>query len=437
MFDFGGKIKKQLQETEAQLSYTNNIINAIKHHVAFISFKPDGTIIDANDLFLKTVGYDKTQIVGKHHQMFCVGSYAQSKEYQQFWQDLRQNKSHRGLFLRKRADGSELWLEATYFPIKDDTGSVIRVVKLAADVTQQHQEWLAQKSLLDALERSLAIIEFTPDGHIVNANKNFLKTVGYSLEEIKGKHHKMFCTDDFYRDNPQFWDGLCSGRYEAGRYERVGKSGQSIWLEATYNPIFDEHGKVIKVVKFATDITKVVVYNRSVKDSAHMASTTSEQTAQIARKGIEALKVAVETSSKISEQVSVTTGLIDKFNEQSKNIENIVSTISAIAEQTNLLALNAAIEAARAGDQGRGFAVVADEVRQLAARTSQSTAEISEVVVENHEMTGKVTQNIQTVSDIAEQGSQRINEVESIMQEIYTGAVHVTETTSRLSQTSD
>ena len=303
---------------------------------------------------------------------------------------------------------------------------------LASDVSAERRAGLDQQAQMTALNKSLAVIEFTPQGEIITANSNFLAAVGYSLPQIKGKHHRIFCTDTFYQQNPNFWLELGRGELKAGQFDRLDSQGRIIWLEATYNPIFDEQGKVTKVVKFASDITERVEQNQAVRQAAEVASSTSEETAAIAEQGMSSLQAAVDTSVQIAAQVADATALIAQLNAQSKNIEEIVATISAIADQTNLLALNAAIEAARAGDQGRGFAVVADEVRQLAARTSKSTSQIAEVVQRNRELTRKVTETIDSVSVTAEEGSERTRQVSSIMQEIHQGAENVCRTTAGL-----
>ena len=214
--------------------------------------------------------------------------------------------------------------------------------------------------------------------------------------------------------------------------DRLDSQGRTIWLEATYNPIVDDQGNVLKVVKFATDITDRIEQAQAVRQAAEVANSTSEETAAIAQQGMASLQAAVDTSARIAAQMADASELIAHLNAQSKNIEEIVATISAIADQTNLLALNAAIEAARAGEQGRGFAVVADEVRQLAARTSKSTAEIAEVVQRNRDLTRKVTDTIGSASMTAEEGNGRIQQVSSIMQEIRQGAENVCHTTSGL-----
>ncbi|HHQ4663029.1 TPA: methyl-accepting chemotaxis protein [Aeromonas veronii] len=429
MFNF--KLKAELQACQMQLAQAQAFIDAVKVGVATISFTPGGEILEANPLFLSVVGYSEQEVIGEHHRIFCDAHYAQSSSYAQFWEQLRQGHSHSGIYLRIDKHGRELWLEATYFPVKVE-GKVVRVVKIASDITESYQQLSRQKAIISALDRALAIIEFTPKGEIVTANQNFLSCVGYSLSQLKGQHHRLFCDESFYREQPHFWDDLAHGQLKSGLFSRRDSHGNEIWLEATYNPIKDESGKVVKVIKFASEVTERIKRAQAVSEAANIAQTISQETTRFAETGSELLAASVAISSAISEQVSRTSGLIGQLNEQSKSIEAIVSTISSIAEQTNLLALNAAIEAARAGDQGRGFAVVADEVRQLAARTSLSTGEIASVVQKNRELTAQITGNINEVATSAQRGKEQIGEVSGVMAQIEQGAINVTETVSNL-----
>ncbi|MFM5011515.1 methyl-accepting chemotaxis protein [Aeromonas veronii] len=429
MFNF--KLKAELQACQMQLAQAQAFIDAVKVGVATISFTPSGEILEANPLFLSVVGYSEQEVIGKHHRIFCDAHYAQSSSYAQFWEQLRQGHSHSGIYQRIDKHGRELWLEATYFPVKVE-GKVVRVVKIASDITESYQQLSRQKAIISALDRALAIIEFTPKGEIVTANQNFLSCVGYSLSQLKGQHHRLFCDESFYREQPHFWDDLAHGQLKSGLFSRRDSHGNEIWLEATYNPIKDESGKVVKVIKFASEVTERIKRAQAVSEAANIAQTISQETTRFAETGSELLAASVTISSAISEQVSRTSGLIGQLNEQSKSIEAIVSTISSIAEQTNLLALNAAIEAARAGDQGRGFAVVADEVRQLAARTSLSTGEIASVVQKNRELTAQITGNINEVATSAQRGKEQIGEVSGVMSQIEQGAINVTETVSNL-----
>lgn len=427
---FNAKLKHLYQSQGRDLAEQKAQITALKTHIACLECTPSGQIIEVNGPMLSLLGYPREKLLNQPHSQLC--GQQESAEQPGFWNSLAQGRACSGTYRRLRSDGQPLWLEATYVPVPDASGVVEKVVMLASDVSAERRARLDQQALMTALDKSLAVIEFSPQGDIITANSNFLAAVGYSLQQIKGKHHRMFCTDSFSQQHPNFWAELGRGEFKSGQFDRLNSHGQTIWLEATYNPIFDEQGKVIKVVKFASDITARIEQGQAVRQAAEVASSTSEETAAIAEQGMASLQTAVDTSARIAAQVADATALIAQLNAQSKNIEEIVATISAIADQTNLLALNAAIEAARAGDQGRGFAVVADEVRQLAARTSKSTSEIADVVQRNRDLTRKVTDTIDSVSVTAEEGSQRTRQVSSIMQEIHQGAENVCRTTSGL-----
>lgn len=422
------EVAKLTALADAQL----HIIDSIKQCVATIQFTPNGDILETNSLFRQAMGYSEADLQGKHHSMFCVGNYANTPEYAALWQQLRDGISLAGTFDRRKANGETIWLEATYIPVKDANNRVTSVLKIAFDVTAKIMETSALKAVSKALDTSMAVIEFEPDGTIITANTNFTNTVGYSLEQIKGKKHAMFCTSEFLEQNPGFWSQLASGQHKSGLFERKDSQGNTVWLEATYNPIKGPDGNVFKVVKFATNVTAQVEEKNLIAQAAELAFATAEETAQIAKQGGDLLHQSVNVSDATQHEVDTTSALMTKLHEQSGNIEQIVSTIRAIAEQTNLLALNAAIEAARAGDQGRGFAVVADEVRQLASRTSESTIEIESVVNENKQLSSQATEQMTKVKTNVEQNNEQIAQVQEVMNEILKGAENVSQSVSSI-----
>jgi len=432
---FNTKLKNEIFSTQKLLAESISVLDSIRHNVAQIEFTPEGKIIDANSLFLNVAGYTLEEVIGQHHRVMCLDDYKNSEQYQEFWRDLRNGIANSGTFERKNKQGEIIWLEATYFPITLD-GKVIKVMKIASDVTEKRIAAMAQDAIIEALNCSQAIIEFHPDGTIITANKNFSDTVGYSLDNIVGKHHRMFCDDKFYQEHPSFWQDLKNGEFKNGQFLRKGSAGNIIWLEATYNPIFDANGKVIKVIKFASDITANVAQEAAVRDASNVAYQTSVETAKIAKDASSLLKSSVKISNEISSCAADTSEKVLQLNEQSENIESIVSTIQGIADQTNLLALNAAIEAARAGEQGRGFAVVADEVRQLASRTTKSTDEIATVVSNNRNVTSNVQQGMEQVSQLLEKSKGKITEASSVVDAIEVGANNVSETVAGLQQSS-
>ncbi len=235
-----------------------SLLKALHKNYAVIEFTPEGNILCANDNFFKAMGYSENDVIGKHHRIFCDSDYAESLEYKKFWKDLSLGESKIGEFKRYTKDKRELWLSASYTPICDSEGKVIKVVKFAQDNTEKISRDFDFSGKINAIDRAQAIIEFNLDGVILSANENFLQTVGYTLDEIKGKHHKIFCDPEYVQSNEykKFWQNLSAGKFSSGEYKRFGKNGEEVWINASYNPIFDGEGNPFKVVKFASNITE-------------------------------------------------------------------------------------------------------------------------------------------------------------------------------------
>jgi methyl-accepting chemotaxis protein len=274
-----------------------------------------------------------------------------------------------------------------------------------------------QKGVLQAGSGSMAVIEFDTRGHVLTANDNFNQTMGYSLDEIVGKHHSMFCQAELVNsaEYQQFWAKLNRGEFATGKFSRIDRQGRNIWLQASYNPVFDMTGKLIKIVKFATDITEQVTTSTETKEMAYSMSLQADESV---KEGVSVVGKTIELMNELTSTIRGAADDLQALSKQSDQINNIVNTISGIADQTNLLALNAAIEAARAGEQGRGFAVVADEVRQLAARTSESTSEIAQVVQQNTELSTHAVKVMGASLQQVDNGVELVDNVKAVIEQI-------------------
>lgn len=424
---FNKAIKRNLAEALQKLQAAEARILAVDHSTATIEFKPDGTIVSANENLLTTMGYQMEEVVGQHHRIFCFPEYQASAAYRRFWQRLAGGEYVRERFLRHNKQGQEVWLEASYNPIRGTGGGIEGVLKLATDITTQVAREQEQSSMVQAISRSMAAISFNLKGEVLDANENFEQAMGYRLDEIRGKHHRMFCTQD-EADSPEygdFWERLNSGEFFSGRFKRLNRHGDTVWLSATYNPVFDASGRLYKVVKFARDITSEVRQQHVESDAAKLAYDVSQQTDRSARHGAEVISETIEVVQGIAAELSRAAEGITAVSQQSEMIRSIMQTIRGIAEQTNLLALNAAIEAARAGEQGRGFAVVADEVRNLAARTAQATVEIVDVVKRNHELAQDAVESMQASRQKVDRGVDLVSQAGFVIEEIQSGARQV------------
>jgi methyl-accepting chemotaxis protein len=214
-------------------------------------------VVSANENFLKIFEYELDEVIGQHHRIFCDASYAESDAYTDFWKMLGRGEYHAAEFKRFGKDNKEIWLQASYNPVFDADGKAVRVVKFATDVTAAKLQIAEYQGKIQAISRAQAVIEFELDGTVITANENFLNIFGYRLEDVIGKHHRIFC-EPGYAESPeytQFWQKLSRGEYDADEFKRISKDGTEIWLQASYNPILDLEGRPLKVVKFATDIT--------------------------------------------------------------------------------------------------------------------------------------------------------------------------------------
>ena len=380
-------------------------VSAINQSQAVILFSPDGNIVKANENFLSAMGYSESEIEGKHHSLFVTREYASSQEYKDFWSVLRSGEAHSGEFCRVNNKGEDVWIQASYNPILDSNGQPFKVVKFATDITAEKAKNAYFEGQLIAISKSQAVIEFDLDGVILDANSNFLSALGYTLDEVKGKHHSIF-VEPAFKNSPEyaaFWEQLRKGVYASGEYKRISKLGNAVYIQASYNPILDQNGNPFRVVKYATDITGRTVAVDSIKavmskltegDLLHnieepldgdfkVLGESINQFVDELRDTIIKIHDAVETIDTASNEIA--TGNADLSSRTEQQASSLEETASAMEELTGTVKLNA-----ENADQAKGLASQASDV------ASEGGKVIEQVV---HTM-GEINDSAQRISDI-------------------------------------
>ncbi|QUX94168.1 chemotaxis protein [Marinomonas sp. CT5] len=426
------KLLSRITELEKELASFKETQADLRQEMLYFSMTPEGKILEANTLFIKSVGFELTELVGTNIKDLILGKSLEKDHCKKMLSAIENKKHWHGALQVEEKHGKEVWYRATIQPKKLSDGSV-QLEVYAAELTRTISQSREVEDMLAALNRSSAVIEFNLDGIILKANDNFLKEMGYSRDQIIGKHHSMFCDakETESEEYQQFWQRLRAGEFVSDRFKRIDSRGQDVWLEASYNPINDESGQLYKVVKFATVITEQMNREFAISETSKVAYDVSKKSDQDAIHGKEVIDSTIQTMNELSAQMSEASKGIFELNTQSMTVANLVESIRGIADQTNLLALNAAIEAARAGEQGRGFAVVADEVRQLASRTSTATEEIINVVGDNKKLTEQAVALIEQSMQKAQQALDYSTEAGQAMNNIQTGAKQVVDAVSQ------
>jgi methyl-accepting chemotaxis protein len=416
------KLASVITDRKAKSIDESGKIAAISRAQAMIEFKLDGTIITANQNFLDVLGYGLPEIQGKHHGMFVDPVERDSNAYRDFWMKLGEGKHQAAEYKRIGKGGKEVWILASYNPVIDPDGKIVKIVKFATDITQEKLRNAELKGQIEAIGKSQAVIEFTMDGTVIGANSNFLAALGYSLEEIRGKHHSIFVdpsdrNSQNYRD---FWASLNNGQYQAGEYRRVDKSGKDVWIQASYNPILDMNGKPFRVVKYATDTTAQVLVrlgNERVRGMMDSVAAGAEELNASVREISEAMTKSRETAMTAVSKVEDADEQAQRLNEAAKSMSGIVDIINQITGQINLLALNATIESARAGEAGRGFAVVASEVKNLAGQAKQATDKIGTEIDNLNAVSGGVSSSLDAIKQAIQHVSEYVTSTAAAVEE--------------------
>jgi len=433
---FNKHLKQQLTAQAAELHQLRQLQESMRSSMIALTLDANFNITAFNDRFLSGLGYRAEQLQGRPMMDIIPHYVKQLPCYRRFQTAMEKREPVSDDYRYLRADGSLAWLRVQWQPICNLDGSLSHIQGFAYDVSKELEVAKQNAAFIDALLRSTAVIEFNVDGTVVNANDRFLQTMGYTLEQLRGKHHRMFCMSEETSspDYQAFWAQLNKGQFMAGRFRRVDSRGNEVWLEATYNPVYDTQDKLCKIVKFASVVTDQVRREAEVREAATVAYDISQQTDATAQRGASVVSETVGTMERISNDMQSAANVIEAIGKQSVAITTIVQTIGSIAAQTNLLALNAAIEAARAGDQGRGFAVVADEVRQLAGRTSTATEEIVTVVQQNQKLVDDAVRDISLSSEQAQQGLALANQAGAVIVDIQEGARQVVNAVDRFAR---
>ena len=385
----GGNGVSELQDLRGQIA-------AIGKSNAIIEFTLDGTILTANDNFLNAIGYSLSEIKGKHHGIFVDAVYRQSPEYRRFWEKLGRGEFDAGQYKRIAKGGREIWIQASYNAILDRKGRPFKVVKYASDITEQKLRNLDFEGQLAAIGKAQAVIEFSLDGKVLTANENFLKTLGYSLAEIKGQHHGMF-VEVAYRQSPEyrmFWEKLGRGEYDAGQYKRVGKGGKEIYIQASYNPILDADGRPMKVVKYATDVTAQVTAVRQTQEVV-AAAKSNDLTKRIPMAG---------KSGDVAQLCEGVNGLLD-------TMVSVVADIKSSAGEVS----NAAAEISTSTTD---LSQRTEEQAASLEETSASMAEISTTVKKNAENAQQANQFAGSTREVADRGGEVVAQAVSAMSRI-------------------
>lgn len=415
-----GNVLEWADVTEVRVN--TGMLHALQRSQATIEFTLDGRIVTANKNFLDAVGYTLDEIKGQHHSMFVDPAYRQSPEYRMFWEKLGRGEFDAGKYKRFGKGGKEIWIQASYNPILDQSGKPFKVVKFATDITAAENEANELKANIDAIGKSQAVIEFTPDGKILKANKNFLDTLGYSIEEIRGQHHGMFVEPN-YRQSAEyrlFWERLARGEFVSDKFRRIGKGGKEIWIQASYNPLLDLNGKVFKVVKFASDIT--AIEHERKRNEEERAAKAAEQ-AHV----VQSLASGLKHLSEGDLTVRITETFVGEYEKLRTDfnsaVDRLQETMKSVLSGTNGISTGAGEISQAADDLSQRTERQAASLEETAAALEEITATVKKTA-ENAKEASKI---VSIAKSAAEEGGVVVESAVSAMNEISSSSKQITE----------
>ena len=407
---------------------------AIAEQAAVVEVDVQGVVREVNARFCDLLGYQRAELIGQPQTIFYPPEYVASPAFQANWRRLCGGEFVQGTAQRRCKNGTVVWVQGMFYPVRDARGRVERIVGLVYDVTATQEQTQRAHAILEAIERSMAVIEFDLQGHVLRANDNFLHTMGYTRQNLVGQHHRILCPPAFAQssDYLRFWDDLRAGVYSKGKIERVDARGRTVWLEATYNPVLDPDGVVSHIVKFATDITARVQQAQAREQGVNTAFAVAQETQQLSEEGTQTIVDATARIQSIAQLFEDTAARVQELGRKTESIAASVQGIRRVADQTNLLALNAAVEAARAGVAGRGFAVVAEEVRKLAGDSRTATNDIHQTIQAVLQEMRAMIDHIQGGVAAVEQGAQLSRQARDAIERIREDAHKVVDVVQEL-----
>ena len=391
----------QINHSPLRLLRNAATLNALYEESAIAEFSPEGVFLDMSRPFLKITGYTKEELINQHHSLLLAPEDRKSPEYAAFWNNLRQGKMQMGEYHRIAKDGHDFWVQGSYIPVHGSNGKVIRIAKLALDVTKSHEKSVRDTALLMAINRSQAVISFTPDGKIINANEAFLHTMGYELAEIQGQHHSMFVDPEFaasdeYKD---FWRRLGQGEFFVASYHRIGKNHRDIWLQASYNPVLDAQGRVVEVVKIASDITTTQQIGLALKDLSE--GNLCAEIKQPLTGSLDSIRLAFNNSMSVLRlAVSNVLTAADTIHRTSKTVNESADRLSQRAERQAAGLEEAAAALEQITNSVENFSGSTVRMRGMTEKANTEAKSSSKIVEGAVQAMAKIDQNATLISNI-------------------------------------